>query len=187
MKADDLARVDDYVSGQMPDAEATTFEEELFAAAASGSAAGASFLHELGRLSTWLQRRGLFNVGSTRAQVDAIIASGLKVHLTSIEKVAGVVEFPLWPEDTEIVVTRLDVDLRGYEDVEVQITTTEGVELKTFRDVTYDPNEGALYAVCEEPLARIALTRGTTVSRVSAVRAGQRETIAVFQSRPAAP
>ncbi|HVJ16950.1 MAG TPA: hypothetical protein VM686_16025 [Polyangiaceae bacterium] len=183
-----LGRVDDYASGQMHDAQAAAFEEQLFDAAATGTETDAAFLHELARLSTWLTRRGLFNVGSTRAQVDAILRSGHRTHMLELSAKDSMNELPRWSDDIEIVITRVDVDLRGYEDVDIVLESPSGEAIKTFRDVTYDPAEGAIYGVCEEPLARIAFSRGHVVSRVTAVRrdgASKRETIAVFHSRPA--
>ena len=59
-----------------------------------------------------------------------------------------------------------------------------GQPVKTFRDVTCDPTDGALYAVCQEPLARLAFQRGRTISRIVGSRAGQRETVAVFEIVP---
>jgi hypothetical protein len=183
-----LGRVDDYMSGHMLEPQAAVFEEELFDAAASGTETDAAFLHDLARLSTWLSRRGLFNAGSTRAQVDAILRSNLKVHLMELSSKVSMNELPRWADDVEVVISRLDVDLRGYEDVDIVLEDASGEAIKTFRDVTYDPLEGAVYGVCEEPLARLAFTRGPVVSRVTAVRRdgdGRRETVAVFASRPA--
>ena len=55
--------------------------------------------------------------------------------------------------------------------------------MKTFRDVTCAPEDGALYAVCHEPLARLAFTR-RSVARIVAARDGRRETVAVYDVRP---
>ena len=183
-----LRNLDDYISGQMPDDRAEAFEEQLFDAAAQGSveAEDAAFVNELSRLSTWLARRGLFDVGSTRSDVEAIQRSGLKVHQQEL-RAGAICEITPWPEGTQIVVTRIDVDLRGFEDVDVIIETPDGTHIKTFRDVNYDPDSGALYGVCEEPLARIAFAKGHVISRVTATstRDGRRQTVATFESRPA--
>ena len=55
--------------------------------------------------------------------------------------------------------------------------------LKTFRGCECDPTDGALYAVCHEPLARIAFGHPRVVATVTAIRAAARETVAVLDLR----
>jgi hypothetical protein len=88
------------------------------------------------------------------------------------------------PDDVEIVVTRLGVDVRGFDHVEVECQTLAGQPIKTFRDVRCDPETGALYAVCEAPLARLSVLAGPVVATVTGVRGGQREVIAGFETHP---
>ena len=80
-----------------------------------------------------------------------------------------------WPAGTQIVITRLGVDMRGYSDIEVDVSLGEGPVLKTFRGCEYDPADGAMYAVCHEPLARIAFAHPRVLAKISAIRDGQRD------------
>jgi hypothetical protein len=191
---DPLLRLDDYAAGDMPDTEAARFEEELFAAAADadpppamntdeGVASGASFLARLIPMAIEVAASGAFAGGATRAQIDALLASGLPVHYVDLGR-AGEKVFDGWdPDKVKVVIARLGVDLRGWQDIDVVMTTPDGRPVKTFRDVTCAPEDGALYAVCHEPLARIAFTH-RSVATILAVRDGRRETVAVYDVRP---
>jgi len=194
--AEPLLRLDDYASGDLPDAEASSFEDELFAAAADreaaadvfargGLAADAAFLDRLTRMTPDPARQGVFAGGATRAQVDALLGSPLPVHYVDLGA-GGEHVFQPWKAGVKFVVARLAVDLRGWQDVDVEVTGSDGTSIKTFRDVRCAPEDGALYAVCHEPLARLAFARGRTISRIVATRAGARETVAVFDVRPPA-
>jgi hypothetical protein len=193
--AERLLRLDDYVAGDLPDAEAARFEEELFAAAADadppagmrtndGLASDATFVDRLVRMALDTNAAGGFAGGATRAQVDALLSSGLPVHYVDLGAGGEKVFTPWDPAEVRYVVARLSVDLRDYQDIEVEVATADGTPVKTFRGVTCAPEDGALYAVCHEPLARIAFARGRSVSRVVATRAGRRETVAVYDVRP---
>jgi hypothetical protein len=178
-----LAALDDYASGQMPDDEAARFEEDLFAAAAGGADGDARFLDWLTRSAAWLCRYDFaFRGGSTRAQVDNLVASGKNVFIQDFGP-GGPAELKAWSPETEFVVTRLGVDLRGYREVEVDVSIGEGPVIKTFRECDYDPTDGALYAVCHEPLARLAFQHPRVIARVSAVKDAGRETVAVYDAR----
>ena len=96
----------------------------------------------------------------------------------------GSLSFPLWGAGVDVVVARLGVDMRPYGLVDIEIETGDGRPVKTFRDVECDPADGALYAICQERLARLAFARGRTISRIVATSGGRRETIAVFDISP---
>jgi hypothetical protein len=195
--AEPLQRLDDYAGGDMPDAEASAFEEELFAAAAEvdpppgltvsdGLASTAAYLDRLTRMVIAARDAGMIASGATRAQIDALLASPLPVHFVDLGS-GGEKVFDPWDRDkVKVVVTRLALDLRGWQDIDVEVTAADGTPVKTFRDVTCAPEDGALYAVCHEPLARIAFSRGRSISRVIATRDGKRETVAVYDVRPPA-
>jgi hypothetical protein len=191
-----LLRLDDYVTGEMPETEAAAFEEDLFAAAAdadpsvdvfkaSGLAADAGFLERLARWASHPNEQAFAN-GAPRAQIDALLGSGLPVHYVDLGAGGAPVPFVPWKPGVKIVVARLGVDLRGWQDVDVEVAAADGTPVKTFRDVHCAPEDGALYAVCHEPLARLAFARGRTISRVVGTRGGARETVAVFDVQPAA-
>ena len=178
-----LDRTDDYVSGHMNDAEAAAFEDALFAA--PEIAPEAAFVDRLARLLAVFDALGGFANGGTRAQVDALRAAGARVHFVDLGGGGVPVTFPSWDAGTDIVVARLGVDLRGHGPVDVEVEAADGRPIKTFRDVACDPTDGALYAICQEPLARLAFGRGSTVARIIETQAGRRETVAVFQiTRP---
>ena len=179
-----LDRLDDYLSGHMPEAEAARLEEDLFEAAADASDDGdVAFLDQLARMSAMLAAVDGLRGGGTRAMVDLVNKSGLRVHYVDLGA-GGPVDYPAWANGTEIVVTRLGVDLRGWENANVEVSDADGKPVMTFRDVACDPDEGAVYAICQEPLARYFFLRSRTISRVVATRDGHRETLAVFDITP---
>jgi hypothetical protein len=177
-----FAELVDYESGELSAAEAAAFEERLFASAADGHATEATFVDKISLIGRYLLPRGGFDIGSSRARVDALIAAGLRVQLVDPEP-AEVVEIPAVADDTEIFVTLLRLDVRGYDSVDAIVQKPDGSELKTFRDIGYDPETGYVYAVCEAPLARIAAKQRHIITRVVGKRDGQEHTIAVFESR----
>lgn len=180
--APSLTELDDYLSGFMPDEAAACFEEALFAASAAGECGEAEFVDRLGQFGRYLRDRVGLSLGSSRALVDRIRASGLKVEYT--ELAPGVpVHGARIADDTDIVISRVDVDLRGYSDIEVQIELPDGTPLKTFRDVDCAPEDGALYAVCEATLARMAQSVHT-IARIIATRDGKRVQVAALESLP---
>jgi len=181
--ADRLAALDDYATGEMADADVAAFEESLFAAAADGSDGDAAFVDSIARMVGVVARSGLWE-GGRREHVDQLRAAGLAVHYVDLGA-GGSSTFPAWAPGTQIVIARLGVDLRGYDGADVEVETADGRPIKTFRDAVCDPSDGALYAVCQEPLARLAFTRVRIQARVVATRAGRRETVAVFDVSPA--
>jgi hypothetical protein len=180
-----FAELVDYESGELSDAEAAAFEETLFAAAAEGQAAEATFVDKVSLIGQYLLPRGGFDIGSSRARVDALIAAGLRVQLVD-PALAEVMEIPAVADDTEIFVTLLRMDVRGYDSVDAIVQKPDGSELKTFRDIGCDPQTGYVYAVCEAPLARIAAKQRRTITRVVGTRDGVAHTLAVFESRAGA-
>jgi len=188
-----LLRLDDYVTGEMPDADAAALEEELFAAAAdadpsasAGLAADAGFLDRLVRVVSDPHELPALTGGFSRADVDALLGSPLPVHYVDLGA-GGASVFPAWGPEVRFVIARLAVDLRGFRDIDVEVTAANGTAIKTFRDV-HCAEDGSLYAICHAPLARLAFMRGRSISRIVATRDGARETVAVFDvSPPAAP
>ena len=170
-----------YLSGEMPDAEAGSFEDALFASAAAGTAEDANFADRIALLGRFLLPRGGFDIGSSRVRVDELIAAGLRVQIIDPEP-AAVVNLPPVRDDVDIVVTHFRIDIRGYDSVDVIVEKLDGTEIKTFREIGHDPNDGTVYAVCEAPLARISLQQRHVRSRVIGTRAGEKHTMAVFES-----
>ena len=180
-----LSLLDDYVSGHLSDEGALEFEEQLFEAAAAGQAPDLVYFDGLLRSADFVCRIGGFAGGATRAQVDAVLASGIKVHYFDLGT-GGRVEVPSWPAGTQIVIIRLAVNVLDYEDIDVDVLTPEGVKIKTFRDAQ-PAEDGSLYAVCEEPLARMSFQRGRVISRITGEKkgvSGSRVLIAEFDTIP---
>lgn len=179
--------LDAYQSGEMPDAEAASFEEELFAAAAAGAserAAEASFLDRVSLIGQHLAPRGGWDFGSSRARVDQLITAGLRVQVINPEPGSPSEPFRVPPidDDAEIVVTHVPIDVRGYDSVRVLVEKPDGTELKVFRDIGFDPIDGSVYAVCEAPLARISALQTHLRSHVIGTRGGRDHVIAVFET-----
>lgn len=186
---DALGALDDYASGLMSESEAEAFEEELFARAARGDAPEATFLETLRRAAEWIQtRRGSFEVGSTRAEVDRLLASGARITYMDFGDCKQPVDVPPLPPDLELFIYRVGVDLRGedYDTIDVVVETSTGEYIKTFRDVRYDATDGAFYGVCEAPLAEISFCRGTAISKIMLGRGTERRHVATLETRPMA-
>lgn len=171
----------DYVSGAMSDEDAAGFEEELFAGAAAGGADDARFADRVHLVAQYLEPRGGLDIGSSKKRVDRLIAAGLKVQLLEPE-FAPVMQMPPIEPDAEIVVTHFRVDLRGYDSIDVIARKPDGTELKTFREINLDPEDGSVYAVCEAPLARISAQAGRMIATVVGTRAGKSEIITRFET-----
>jgi len=163
---DTLALLDDYLSTAMSDAQAAAFEEALFTEAAAGRAPELRYLDAFFEQAEWFASRGGFSSGATAEQI-AELRKLPGVHYIDVEANTQV---GAWPTDTKFVVYRLDVDLRGYENIDVSIVTPEGEHRKWFRDVVYDPADGALYGACDAPLAASTFRHEPLVARIHASR-----------------
>lgn len=181
--ADDaLALLDDYLSAAMSDAHAADYEERLFEDAARGPLSELAYLDAFFDQAQWFVLRGGFASGGTAEQI-AELRKLPNVHYIDVEANTRVAA---WPEDTKYVVYRLDVDLRGYENIDVAIVTPSGEHRKWFRDVAYDPKDGALYGACDAPLAASTFRQEPLIARIQASRAatGKREVVAELSVTP---
>jgi hypothetical protein len=189
---DPLVVLDDYTSRAMPEAEADAFEEELFGRAASGEAPEAEFSEGLRRAAEWIGRRGAFNVGSTRAEVDQLLASGLRVEYRDFGDGSVPAEIPPIPADIDLYVYRVGVDLGALlgaeglatlEGVDVVLERLGGEHIKTFRDVRFDPADRAFYGVCERPLAELAFRSGPIRAKLVVHSGKERRLLATLETR----
>lgn len=183
--ADDaLALLDDYLSGAMSDAHAADFEERLFADAAEDHAPQLGYLDAFFEQAEWFRMRGGFASGATAEQI-AELRKLPNVHYIDVEADTRVAA---WPADTKYVVYRLDVDLRGYENIDVAVVTANGEHRKWFRDCAFDPQDGALYGVCDAPIAAGTFRDEPLVARIHACRSNQpgakREIVAELSVTP---
>jgi hypothetical protein len=180
--------LDAYQCGEMSDADAQGFEDELFAAAALGQADEAKFVDHVTRLGQYLIGHCGFDIGSTRAQVQALLAKGLRVQQLAAgpeSLIDGVYQLPKIADDAQIVITHVPLDVRGYDSVDVIVEKPDGTVLKRFREIGWDPEDGTVFAVCEAPLARIAAAVGHIRSTVIGKRADVEHVIATFETNTA--
>ena len=172
-----LVELDDYLHGGLQSAEVDEVEVRLFDAAQTADDDAAQFLHELQQRASWLAKEQQFGESHTRAHVDALLARDPRVHYLQFDPGTSV-DIPIWKPDTTRVVLHARIDLRGYEQIEVAAGLPGREPLMTFRGVVPDPVDGHAYAVCFEPLARMAFSVGRLHWRVTAQRDGKRETVA---------
>jgi hypothetical protein len=182
-RSDSLSRLDDYVNGILSDEEAADFEAALFDDVARGEDADAVFLAGLVQNAQFLAARGNFGLARRRAEIEELVARGPSVHYIDLGS-GGPVKVSPWGPSTELVVFCTKVDLRGYEDIDFEVERPDGTPIKTFRDVSYDPDDGHVYAVCEEPLARLSFGQGQVTLRVKATQAGARREVTTIQVHP---
>jgi hypothetical protein len=177
-----IRALDDYTTGTMLEDEAERYEDELFLAAAKGELPELEFLDTLARIAPFFAARGGFDGGLTRAQ-HAQLQALPRAHV--LEFIPGTpTEIAAWPSDTELVVYKIAVDLRGYSDVDVEIQTPEGEHRRFFRDIQFDREDGVIYAACDAPLAAVSFRKERLLARIDATRAGKRETVATVEIRP---
>ena len=156
---DQLAALDDYQTGAMPDAEADAFEDRLFAAAADDDES-THFLDTMIRAARHLAERTTFQIGHTRREVDALLATRDCVFIDCGTERAVQVTVR---RDAELFITRFALDLQGIERVEVE-NHLDGVgHIKTMRDIRFDAADGALHGVCEAALWHMSVDHGRRV------------------------
>lgn len=182
--SDAFTTLDDYTSGAMPDTDAEAFEQALFLRAAHGEAPEAELGEQLRRLAEWAQRRGGFKPYFSRADVDALLASGLRVTYADFGAADHPVDIPPFERGLDFYVYRVGVDVRGQTDVDVIVETADGRHIKTFRDVGYDPADGAIHGVCEAPLAELAFRSGPLRWKLMVGHGAERRKLAELETRP---
>lgn len=175
-----LEKLDAYVTRELNDAEADAFEEALFDAPDDADLA---FVDRLARHGATLATHGTFDIGVTRAHIDALIAAGHKVHVFDAGAPgSGTVVFD---PAAEFIATILRIGRTDLARVDIEVTVTNHNVTKTIKDVFVDPADGVIYGLCERPLAEIAFGAGPTVTRVRRTD-GAREVIAQWDLTPAA-
>jgi hypothetical protein len=174
---DPLLALDDYLSGHMPEGEAEAFEEELFESAALAEPAG--WLDSVAQLGAYLAHRNAFNPGLTQAEVDASLRSGRRITIVDAHESARVGSFQL-PRSAEQIIYRLETDLRGVDQLDVELYVGEHL-MKVIRDLEFEPEAGVAYLCCETPLAKLAIRAKATSKVVAHVR-GERRTLGVFDA-----
>ncbi len=171
-----VARLDDYVRGHDEGEDEAAFEEELFARALHDDAPELRLRDELQTTFREMNRRGSLDIWITARDFERLRASGVRTHLFELDLARPAFK-PEIPEGTDLLVTRVAVDLTGIRRLEAEVRAIDGTLLKTMPDITFDPADGAVFAVCEAELARAAASSQTR-TRVFAVDDDGRRLIA---------
>lgn len=174
-----LLELDAYVTGELSDADADALEEAMFDAPDDADLA---FTDRLVRHGATLAEHGTFDVGVTRAHIDALIAAGHKVQVTDFGP-AGSGTFALAP-DADLIATRILLGRTDMERVDVEFLIVEHDVAKLLKDVLVDPTDGAMYGLCERPLAELAFGAGRTIVTVRR-RDGARDVLGTWDIAPA--
>lgn len=166
------ARLDDYVRGALDDDAAADYEADLFERALAGQAPEAAFRTHLGAALRTMAARGTLELWLTESGVEELRARpDLNVFVFELDVARP--HMPEVPPGTDLMITRVPVDLTGVRRIEADIVTPDGRLLKQMLDVTFNRDDGALFACCEMDLARIA-GAAKTITRLYAVEEGSR-------------
>lgn len=170
------ARLDDYVRGALDDEAAAAFEEDLFERALAGATPEVTFRAHLQSALRAMNERGTIELWLTAAGVERLRARPdlrVTVYELDVERPLP----PIIPADTDLLVTRIPVDLTGVRRLEAEIVAADGRLLKRMPDITFDGADGAVFACCEVELARIASDAQATVTRVYSIEDGGRRLV----------
>ncbi len=148
------ARLDDYVRGVVDDEHAGGFEDELFERALAGAAPELAFRSGLQTTLKAMDARGTLTPWITARDVARVRASGLRTVYFELDLVNPVA--PEIPPGTDLLITRVPLDLTGLRELAVEVLASDGRVLKSMPDVTFDPADNAIYACCEAELASTA-------------------------------
>lgn len=161
------ARLDDYIRGVVDDVRASDYEEDLFERALAGTARELTFRAGLGATLRAMNARGTLDLWITASDVERLRAApDLRVVVYELD-LAHPVD-PEVPPDTDLLITRIPVDLRGIGRLEAEVVAEDGRLLKRMPDIAFDPVDGAVYACCEAELARTVSSTQRTITRVFA-------------------
>jgi hypothetical protein len=178
--SDRLAELDDYISGAMSDGDAAQFEESLFAEPDSDDV---RWLDAAAQLAAYVQSRGTYQMGITRAQVDEMMKSGRRIAYLDMGR-GGPDAFVRLPRSAEQVIMRYEVDVGDVDRIDTEIEVEGYGLIKTIRDVVFDRNDGALFAYCEASLCEVSL-RSRATSRVIGYKGNERRELARIEFRGA--
>jgi hypothetical protein len=173
--SDALTRLDDYLRRQMPEAEVDAFEEELFASALAGEAPALTFRRDLSRAFREMKTLGTIELWLNRPQVEALLASGARV--IQFDLTADTPTGPDLSGEFDVLLTKIHADLRGLEQVDVEVVSLDGQRVKVMPEIAFDPEDGAVYCCCEADLARAAASVKTLSRLWGTNRAGERTLI----------
>lgn len=177
-QADALLLLDDYVRRLLPAAEVDAFEEDLFARALAGDAPELKLHGDLTSAHREMKARGTLEFWLNRRQAEAVLASGARV--LQFDLTADNTKVPDLSADFDLLLSRVQVDLRGLTQIDVEVCTPDGRQLKVMPEIAFDPEDEALYTCCEAELARVAISAKTVSTLWGTDRAGERRVIATI-------
>jgi hypothetical protein len=181
-----LLELDAYLTGDLADgAAADALEEAMFA---NPDDPDLAFFDVLNRLGLELADHKTFHMGVTRAELDELIARGDKIHISESGPpnldVSAALDERVAPRPMTVsksadrIVSRLDARLFGHERVDIEMILFDHDSVsKVIRDAIVDPEDGSIYALCEQPLAMIGVSVGHARTRVLR-RDGAKEVLA---------
>ena len=172
-----IERLCDYTSGHGTPDEEAAFEEDLFARALEGAAPELEDVDAIRRGLRDLARRGTVTPFIGPDDADRIRGSGLRVHSIEISRDTRSMTIP---RDTEILIVRLALDLRGVTRLELEEVSESGIRVVN-SDIPFDP-AGACIVCCEADLARASA--GTTgLGRMWSLEESGRRLLAEYSIR----
>lgn len=160
----DTARLDDYVRGVGEEDQAQAYEEDLFARAVLGAAPELTFRASLATTLVQMNARGSLDIWCTTRQVEELCAAG-RVKAVVFDFNPEQPAMPDIPPGTELLITRIPLDLTGVRALDAEVLSLDGHLLKRMPDINFNPEDGCVYACCEAELARLADTQ-QTITRV---------------------
>ena len=174
-----LARLDDYVRGQLSEELAEAYEEELFARALVADAPELKLRGDFSATFREMAARGSIYLWLTERDLPRVLASGLRIVRFELDlKNPGV---PDLSGEFDMLITRVPIDLSGIRRLDVEVCTPTGELLKRMPDVAFDPADGAVFACCEAELARVSAS-ANAVTRVWAADEQGRRLVAELRS-----
>ncbi len=160
----------------MSDAEAARLEEELFAAP---DAPEVLWLDAMARLAAHIESRGTYEMGITRAAVDAAMRSGRRVAFVDLGR-GGPDVVAQFPRSAEQIITRVECDFGDIERLDCEIEIPGHGIVKTIRDIAFDRENRSIYAYCEASLAQLAV-QARSRSHLIGYRGNERRELAVIE------
>lgn len=172
-----LEDLESYVTGELADGAVDAFEEAMFD---NPDDPDVRLLDALATHGARLVSRGTFDVGVTRAHLEALIAKGIEIDWQRPPHPGATLDVP-WNATAEMFVTELAVGRTDIDRVDVELVMHDIGHTKTIADVVVD--NGTIYGLCERPLAEIAFKSGRSTARVRR-RDGAKEVLAEYHFAP---
>ena len=123
------------------------------------------FLDRLTRHGYTLADHGTFDMGVSRAHLDALRARGIKLQVIEAGPPNSTVEVLKMDRTSDLIATHLPLGRPDLRHVDVEMYLEAFDATKTIKDATVD-TDGHLYGLCERALAEMAWGKGKTRVRI---------------------